>query len=124
MEDLMREKLLCVLRNEIHNFQKVHSGTLFIKDGDIDIRIYSANVYKNEIRESQKIIKPKYFWQKEKTIETVENISVIDYWTWDVSYNGYTFRLNKEEYEELSKLRGEKLKEKALKDLEKLCKNN
>ena len=107
----IREKLLCVLRNEIHNFKRNtcnESWYTYYQLGDITI---SPETVFKEVK-----IKTKYFWQKEKTI------CLIDYKTWDVSFSNYIYRLTKEEYEELTKLREERLREQAIKDLDKLCK--
>ena len=41
-----------------------------------------------------------------------------------MSYKGFEIKLTKEEYEEIMQIRQEKIKEKQLKELEKLCNNN
>ena len=59
----------------------------------------------------------KNFWQKEKILRHRVN----DYNTFIVKYGSFRTTLTKEEYEEIIQIREEKIKEKQLKELEKLC---
>ena len=113
-EDIeIREKLLCVLRSEIHNFKINSRNGIWRTYYQLEDIIISPETVCKEVK-----IKPKYFWQKEKVRY------LVDYTTWDITFKNYVYRLTKEEYEELTELREEKLKEQVLKELDKLCKNN
>ena len=118
MEDKeLREKLLCVLRNNIQDFEMEHINNTFCN------YLYFNNIYLyfETVRKHVEVrIQPKYFWQKEK----VYFEEVKDYSTFRVSYKGFEIKLTKEEYEEIMQIRQEKIKEKQLKELEKLCNNN
>lgn len=112
----LREKLLCVLRNNIQNLKR-----MYLEIGEVRIRLYNTFVYKDVITKKEVVEKPLYFWHKPK-VKIVEGTGVeIDYTTFDVVYGDYTTRLTKEEYEEIMQIRQEKIKEKQLKKLEKLC---
>lgn len=113
----IREKLLCVLRN---NIQDLKRGCC-IEMGDVRIYCNTAFVYKDTTVKEEVIEKPKYFWQKPK-IKIFEHFNwEIDYTTFNVSYGNYETKLTKEEYNEISKIHKEKVKEKQLEELTKLC---
>ena len=118
----IREKLLCVLRNHIQDFKKYgyDSFLLSLKSID-DIWVRRISVNKDASFEKEVIYKPKYFWQKPKVKMERFSKHTLDYYTLEVSYWDYKTKLTKEEYEELMKIREEKIKEKQLKELEKLC---
>ena len=123
----LREKLLCILRNNIQDFEdyrnKCVSGLVYYNITPM-IYLYYNSVYKHTEREREVTIKPKYFWQKEKT-EVVKFTNLgFDYKTFIVEYGSFRTTLTKEEYGEIMQIRQEKIKEKQLKELEKLCNNN
>lgn len=126
MEDKeIREKLLCVLRNHIQDFRdfkhRCVSGIAYYKDKEPSIYLHYTNIYKDVEVEKEVIIKPKYFWQKSKT-EILKFTKVeIDYTTAYVDYGDFRITLLKEEYEEIMQIREEKIKEKQLEELTKLC---
>ena len=121
MEDKeLREKLLCVLRNNIQDFERVYNRC-YLEIGDAKIYCYTTFTYKDVVVKKEVIEKPKYFWQKPKTKIIEDKKREIDYTTFDVSYGEYKTQLTKEEYEEIIQIREEKIKEKQLKELEKLC---
>jgi hypothetical protein len=120
IEDSIREKLLCFLRNEIHNFKTEHIGILYFDLDNIDIRIQRYSVYKREVEEIEQVVEPKYFWQKIKTEKVKTSNKVFAYYKADVYLFGYKYELAKEEYEELIKLRDNRLKKELI---DKLCKN-
>ena len=111
MEDKeLREKLLCAIKNNIADFERSHTSySLYFNS----IYLYFETIEKvNEL-----IVPPKYFWQKEKILHH----RVKDYNTFIVEYGSFRTTLTKEEYEEIMQIRQEKIKEKQLKELEKLC---
>ena len=111
MEDKeLREKLLCAIKSNISDFERSHTSySLYFNS----IYLYFETIEKvNEL-----IISPKYFWQKEKILHH----RVEDYNTFIVEYGSFRTTLTKEEYEEIIQIRQEKVKEKQLKELEKLC---
>lgn len=121
MEDKeIREKLLCVLKNNIQDFKTHNSFLLTLKSSD-NIWARRISVNKDASFEKEVIYKPKYFWQKPKVKMETFSKYTLDYYTLDISYGDYTTRLTKEEYEELMKIREEKIKEKQLEELTKLC---
>jgi hypothetical protein len=124
MEDKeLREKLLCVLRNNIQNLKRVYNQS-YLEIGEVRIHLYNTFVYKDVITKKEVVEEPLYFWHKPK-VKIVEGTGVeIDYTTFDVTYGDYTTRLTKEEYEEIMQIRQEKIKEKQLEELTKLCNNN
>lgn len=119
----IREKLLCVLRNNIVDFKKASSWLLHLETdfGVITLDLW-LDIYKNIDDTRSEIIKPKYFWQKEKIVTSATRRSVFDYKTAKVCYQDYSYVLTKSEYEEICKLITEKTKEKVLLELDKLCK--
>ena len=118
----LREKLLCVLKNNIQDFKKYgyDSFLLSLKSSD-SIWARRISVSKNDSFEKEVIYKPKYFWQKPKVKMETFSKYTLDYYTLDISYGDYKTRLTKEEYEEIMKIREEKIKEKQLEELTKLC---
>lgn len=123
MDDLVREKLLCVLRNNMDKIKQVSGKADYIEAGEIAIKLFNEPIYKTINIKEELVIKPKYFWQKPKTKKFTRPDRVFDYYTWQVVCDGYETTLTKEEYEELLKLKKEKEQEKILNNLEKLCKN-
>lgn len=128
MEDKeLREKLLCILRNNIQNFEyyrnKCVNGLVYYNITPM-IYLYYNSVYKHTEREREVTIKPKYFWQKEKTKVVKFTNSEFDYTTAYVDYGEFGIALTKEEYEEIMQIRQEKIKQKQLEELTKLCNNN
>ena len=128
MEDNeIKEKLLCVLRNNILDFKKKDGSQNWLyhlktNSGDITLNLW-WNIYKIIDDTRSEIVKPKYFWQKEKTITTVTRHSVFDYRTARVHHQNYSYVLTKDEYEEIRKLMAEKTEERTLLELDKLCNN-
>lgn len=119
----LREKLLCVLRNNIQDLKRVYNQC-YLEIGDVRIHCYATFKYKDVVIKKEVTIKPKYFWQKPK-IKIVEDVKwEIDYTTFDVSYGEYKTQLTKEEYEEIMKICEEKIKEKQLEELTKICDGN
>ena len=109
----LREKLLCVLRDNIQDFERIVENNSFYTYYKLgNIHLFPIAVFKNVVK------KPKYFWQKERTE------SILDYRTLEINFEGHTTKLTKEEYEEIMKIREEKIKEKQLEELTKLCNNN
>ena len=121
--DEIKEKLLCFLRNHIQDFEYIQ-GYYRLYNKSSNILFYNVIVYKNTLVEKEFVEKPKYFWQKPKTGTKRFTQSVFDYTTADVKYENYTTRLTEEEYKEIMKIREEKIKEKQLEKLTKLCNNN
>jgi hypothetical protein len=118
--DEIREKLLCVLRNNIQDLKSVDNRS-YLEIGDVRIYCYTTFVYKDVVIKKEVIEEPQYFWHKPK-VKFVDGTGIkIDYTTFDVTYGNYTTRLTKEEYEEIMKIREEKIKEKQLEELTKLC---
>lgn len=121
--DEIREKLLCVLRNNIQDLKGVYNRS-YLEIGDVRIYCYTTFVYKDVVIKKEVIEEPQYFWHKPK-VKIVDGTGVeIDYTTFEVAYGDYTTRLTKEEYQEIMKIREEKIKEKQLEELTKLCNNN
>ena len=121
----IREKLLCVLRNHIQDFKKYGYDSFLLSLKSIDnIWARRISVDKDASFEKEVIYKPKYFWQKPKVKMEIFSKYTLDYYTLKISYGDYTTRLTKEEYEELMQIREEKIKEKQLEELTKLCNNN
>ena len=121
--DEIREKLLCVLRNNIQDLKSVYNRS-YLEIGDVKIYCYMTFAYKDVVTKKEVIEEPQYFWHKPK-VKIVEGTGVeIDYTTFEVTYGDYTTRLTKEEYEEIMKIRKEKIKEKQLEELTKLCNGN
>jgi hypothetical protein len=114
MENLeLKEKLLCALRNNIEDIKPVfHWNSVGLGDGyklgDIVLYVDSKPFTRTKER--------MYFWQS-KTETIYKDIYRIDYGLEKVE-------ITKEEYEEIINLRQEKIKEKQLEELDKLCKNN
>ena len=117
----LREKLLCAIKNNIQDFEYYSQGCYRLYNKSSNILFYNVVVYKDTLVEKEFVEKPKYFWQKPKTRTKRFTRSVFDYPTADVKYGDYATRLTKEEYEEIMQIRQEKIKEKQLKELEKLC---
>ena len=106
----LREKLLCAIKNNIADFKGSYADRALYFNS---ICLYFEIIEKvNEL-----IVPPKYFWQKEKILHH----RVKDYNTFTVGYGSFRTTLTKEEYEEIMQIRQEKIKEKQLKELEKLC---
>ena len=134
MENLeLKEKLLCALKSNIEDIKELRERyengarffwELFYLDKDsIRIKILKRPVYKKEIVEKAYNIKRKYFWQKDKVkIESTEEWN-LDYIAGEIIFENVKFDLTKEEYEEIINLRQEKIKEKQLEELDKLCNN-
>ena len=121
MEEI-REKLLCVLRNNMDKIRYANRVP-YIEAGDFTIKLYTKPVYKDTLEEREVEIKPKYFWQKPTVEKITKKDFELDYYTWEIYYSDYSTVLTKEEYEELSKLKEEKSQEKILNNLNKLCNN-
>ena len=123
----LREKLLCVLRNNIQDFEdyrhKCSSGLAYYSITPI-IYLHYINVYKYTKKKREVVIKPKYFWQKEKTGTLEYTDTEFDYTTAYVDYGEFRITLTKEEYEEIMQIRQEKIKQKQLEELTKLCNGN
>lgn len=119
----LREKLLCVLRNNIQDLKRVYNQC-YLEIDDVRIYCYTTFKYKNIVIKKEIVEKPKYFWQKPKTKIIEDKKREIDYTTFDVSYIEYKTQLTKEEYEEIMQIRQEKIKQKQLEELTKLCNNN
>ena len=118
MEDKeLREKLLCAIKNNIQNFVFKHYERSFYSDYSFNGITLSSTTVSKKITVN---IPPKYFWQKAKQKERY----IQDYSTFNVAYGEFRTQLTKEEYEEIMQIRQEKIKEKQLKELEKLCNNN
>lgn len=116
----IREKLLCVLRNNIQDLKSVFNRS-YLEIGDVRIYCHTTFVYKDVVTKKEVIEEPQYFWHKPK-VKIIDGRGVeIDYTTFDVTYRDYTTRLTKEEYEEIMKIREEKIKEKQLEELTKIC---
>ena len=106
----LREKLLCAVKSNIADFERKYVGNCLYFNS---IYLYFQTIEKvNEL-----IVPPKYFWQKEKILHH----RVEDYNTFTVEYGSFRTTLTKEEYEEIIQIRQEKIKEKQLEELEKLC---
>jgi len=120
MEEI-REKLLCVLRNNMDKVRYAYQ-VLYIEAGDFTIKLYNKPVYKQITIEKDVEIKPKYFWQKPTVKKITKRDFELNYYTWEVRYSDYSTTLTKDEYQELLKLKEEKTQEKLLNNLEKLCK--
>ena len=119
----IRDKLLCVLKSNIQDLKRVYNQC-YLEIGDVRIYCHITFTYKDTIIKKEIIEKPKYFWQKYKTKIVEDKKFEIDYTTFNVSYGEYKTQLTKQEYEEIMQIRQEKIKEKQLKELEKLCNNN
>ena len=109
----IREKLLYVLRNNIQDFEKNIDNESWYTYYKLNNLYLTPHCIHKEV-----IIEPKYFWQKKKMKRGV------DYHTLCVTFENFYTYLTKEEYEEIMKIREEKIKEKQLEELTKLCKNN
>ncbi len=121
----IREKLLCVLKNNIQDFRKYGYDSFLISLTSSDnIWARRISVNKEDSFEKEVIYKPKYFWQKPKVKMERFSKYTLDYYTLKISYGDYTTQLTKEEYKEIMKIREEKIKEKQLEELTKLCNNN
>lgn len=119
----LREKLLCVLRNNIQDLKKVYNQC-YLEIGDVRIYCNTTFAYKDVVIKKEIIEKPKYFWQKPKTKIVEDEKWEIDYTTFKVRYGEYETQLTKEEYEEIMQIRQEKIKQKQLEELTKLCNGN
>ena len=121
----IREKLLCVLKNNIQDFRKYGYDSLLLSLTSSDnIWARRISVNKDDSFEKEVIYKTKYFWQKPKVKMERFSKYTLDYYTLKISYGDYTTQLTKEEYKEIMKIREEKIKEKQLEELTKLCNNN
>lgn len=118
----IREKLLCVLKNNIQDFRKYgYDSFLLSLTSNDNIWARRISVNKDDSFEKEVIYKPKYFWQKPKVKMERFSKYTLDYYTLKISYGDYTTQLTKEEYKETMKIREEKIKEKQLEKLTKLC---
>lgn len=130
MEDNeLKEKIICALKSNIDSLKKERRGGcgysewLQLNSGELEIRLYKASKYKIETFPESRIIKDR--WWKCKMVEAVEvDKEVFDYNYGRIHLNGkYIFDTTREEYEEIIKLRVEKIKERQLEELNKLCNN-
>lgn len=113
MENLeLKEKLLCALRNNIEDLKytfhwnSIGLGSAY-KLSNIILYVDSKPFTRTKER--------KYFWQR-KTETIYKDVYKID-------FGSESIEITKEEYEEIINLRQEKIKEKQLKELNKLCNN-
>ena len=134
MENLeLRERLICALKSNIEDIKELKERfendarffweLFYLDKADIRIKILKRPVYKKEIVEKTYTVKRKYFWQKDKIkIESTEERN-LDYIAGEIIFENVKFDLTKEEYEEIINLHQEKIKEKQLEVLNKLCKS-
>ncbi len=126
----LKERLLCALRSQADKIEDRSyagcGGYYIIKYLEVDVNssIYLSriNVYEEKLFKKTNVIKSKYFWQKDK-IEEVEDIdyTIISY-KGQIEFGGEKFEITKEEYDEIIELREQKIKERQIQQLEKLCK--
>jgi hypothetical protein len=101
----LREKLLCVLRNKA---DEISFGTLVTEVG---------RIWLNGER--------KYRIEKYKIFGIFPAKGVVfDGYDYSVSLGDNSFSITEEEYEEIMQIRQEKIKQKQLEELEKLCNSN
>lgn len=130
MEDNeLKEKILCAIKNNIDSFKKERRGGcgysewLQLNGEGLEIRLYKASKYKTQSSTKTNIIKSAWWRAERKEIIEVDE-EIFDYNYGRIYLNGnYVFDTTKEEYEEIIKLRGEKIREKQLEELNKLCNN-
>ena len=100
--DKLKEKMLCALKSKAdelcYNSLNTEVGRIYIE---------KERRYRTE--------KCKILW-----VFPSEGL-VFDGYDYTISLSSSKFKITKEEYEEIMKIREEKIKEKQLKELEKLC---
>jgi hypothetical protein len=114
----LKETILCAVKRNIDSFEKTHNPPY-----TLDPIIAFKNLQMKFIPVYKTIVtKPKYFWQKESTME------VYDYTTLGVYYGDFKIILSEEEgkevidlYNESVKIRKEIKQKEQLKELETLC---
>ena len=125
MEDLkLKEKLLCAIKSNIQDFTENPYGTLSLYiPNSSPIYLYKSSIYKNEEVEKEVFSKSFFPWKKHnvKKVKVVEEF--FSHYNYDASFGAISFTLSKEESQEIIELRKEKLTEKQVQTLDKLCKN-
>jgi hypothetical protein len=118
----MKEKLMCVLRNRIQDFEANRLTDSLYFEGIL----FKPTIIQNYEDKVETVVeKSNSFWQKDKTI--ISTIKVVKDWYWTAEihfHNKYQFTLTKEEYEEIMEIRRERVEKRQLEKLEELCKNN
>lgn len=114
MENLeLKEKLLCALRNNIEDIKPTfHWNSTGVGGG---YKLSNIILYIDS-KPLTKTTKGKYFWQT-KTERIFEDI-------FKINFGLESIEITKEEYEEIINLHREKIKERQIEELDKLCKNN
>lgn len=128
MKTEIREKLMCVLRNRIQDFEKSGHFVDTLSFEGIDYKQRYETNYKTV--EITKVEKDSYFYQKVESIikrkskEVNKMYQVPDggYWRAFVCYGGNSFLLTEEEYKEIEEIRRERIEKRQLEKLEELCK--
>lgn len=122
MDEQIKEKLLCVLKTNAGDLKKLYcNNILSYKDNSIKIDLYNLGVYEDYKEERSTVVPAKYFWQKDKTENTTVWSKRFSHNVARIEFGGKKFIIEKEEYDEIIKLREEKIKERQLEKLEKLC---
>lgn len=126
----LREKLICVIKSNIGDIKELstpywsggrkYNNFLFLEIGDTRIKIFHKPSYKKESITKECNVMGNWFWQKRTEIK-VEDITVFDCNIGELVFEDVKFDLTKEEYNEIINFRKEKIKEKQLEQLTKLC---
>ena len=125
----IKEKLLCALRSQADKIKdKSYRGcgeyltiTYLEVDTTSSIALSKINIYDEKLVKKVNIIKPKYFWQKDITEETEVIEYTVNSYKGQLEFSGEKFEITKEEYDEIIELRQQKIKERQIKQLDKLC---
>ena len=119
MENL-KDKLICALKSNaediIYSYISSHySFKGIVLRGNYELR--------EVIKLVEREVKGLYFWQKDKIVVDRKISFERHNHNYKINYGSQSVEISKEEYNEIINLRKEKIKERELKELSKLCSN-
>lgn len=113
----MKDLLICALEKNAEKLQIWTQDCLYLSY-KISGLSYNMDLVSAKItEESVEVLRPKTFFRKEQT-RTVYITKGFEYY---IRYCGEKIEITKEEYDKIIKIRKDKLKEKQIQELEKLC---
>lgn len=114
----LKEKLICALKSNAGDISRNYASPHYSFKGIILRCNYDIREVTTEV---ERKISKKYFWQSDRVVvEHVSAFQAFDHF-YKIDYGIQSVEITKEEYDEILNLRKEKIEERELKKLDKLC---
>lgn len=117
MENL-KEKLICALKSNAGDISRSYASPHYSFKG---IVLRCPYELKEVIKLVEREVKGLYFWQKDKVVVDRKISYESHNHKYKIDYGTQSVEISKEEYDEIINLRKEKIEERELKELSKLC---